>query len=77
MKEFVPCYIACGGTELGGIDFMFAKKILRKFESLGLGFIRDELDGLIIYLNNAFGEENFQISKEYLMRLKKMSGSMG
>lgn len=74
MKEFVPCYMACGGTEIDGIDFMFAKKILRKFESLGLGFIRDELDGLIIYLNNAFGEENFNISKEYLVRLKKMSG---
>lgn len=76
MKAFVPCYVACGGTEIDGIDFMFAKKILRKFESLGLGFIRDELDGLIIYLNNAFGEENFKISKEYLLRLKKMSGSM-
>lgn len=76
MKAFVPCYIACGGTEIDGIDFMFAKKILRKFESLGLGFIRDELDGLIIYLNNAFGEENFKISKEYLVRLKKMSGAM-
>ena len=76
MKEFVPCYVACGGTEIDGIDFMFAKKILRKFESLGLGFIRDELDGLIIYLNNAFGEENFGISKEYLQRLKKMSGAM-
>ncbi len=76
MKAFVPCYVACGGTEIDGIDFMFAKKILRKFESLGLGFIRDELDGLIIYLNNAFGEENFKISKEYLTRLKKMSGAM-
>lgn len=76
MKAFVPCYVACGGTEIDGIDFMFAKKILRKFESLGLGFIRDELDGLIIYLNNAFGEENFKISKEYLARLKKMSGAM-
>jgi len=76
LKDFVPCYIACGGTEIDGIDFMFAKKVLRKFESLGLGFIRDELDGLIIYLNNAFGEENFKISKEYLQRLKKMSGAM-
>lgn len=76
MKAFVPCYVACGGTEIDGIDFMFAKKILRKFESLGLGFIRDELDGLIIYLNNAFGEENFKISKDYLLRLKRMSGSM-
>lgn len=74
MKDFVPCYIACGGTEIDGIDFMFAKKILRKFESLGIGFIRDELDGLILYLDNAFGPENFKISKAYLARLKKMSG---
>ena len=74
MKDFVPCYVACGGTEIAGIDFMFAKKILRKFESLGLGFIRDEIDGLIEYLNHTFGEENFMISKNYLARLKKMSG---
>lgn len=75
IKDFVPCYIACGGTEMGGVDFMFAKKILRKFESLGLGFIRDEIDGLILYLDKTFGEEEFKISKEYLRRLKRMSGS--
>lgn len=75
MKDFVPCYVACGGTEINAIDFIFAKKILRKFESLGLGFIRDEMDGLINYLNHVFGADNFKVSKEYLMRLKKMSGS--
>ena len=75
MKDFVPCYVACGGTEIDGIDFMFAKKILRKFESLGLGFIRDEIDGLIDYLNHVYGEENFNVSKTYLLRLKKMSGA--
>lgn len=75
IKDFVPCYVACGGTELNGIDFMFAKKILRKFESLGLGFIRDEIDGLIEYLNHTFGTENFRVSKDYLLRLKKQSGS--
>ena len=75
IKDFVPCYIACGGTEIDGVDFMFAKKILRKFESLGLGFIRDEIDGLILYLDKTFGTEEFKISKEYLRRLKRMSGS--
>lgn len=74
MKDFVPCYVACGGTEIDGIDFMFAKKILRKFESLGLGFIRDEIDGLIDYLDHVYGQENFKVSKTYLLRLKKMSG---
>lgn len=75
MQEFVPCYVACGGIETDGIDFMFAKKILRKFESLGLGFIRDELDSLVVYLDHEFGSENMKISKEYLARLKKISGS--
>lgn len=75
IKDFVPCYVACGGTEIDGIDFMFAKKILRKFESLGLGFIRDELDGLITYLNDVYGEDNFKVSKSYLLRLKKLSGA--
>lgn len=75
MKDFVPCYVACGGTELDGIDFMFAKKILRKFESLGVGFIREEIDGLIEYLNQVFPQDSFKVSKEYLLRLKKMSGS--
>jgi len=33
------------------------------------------LDGLIEYLNHVYGEDNFKVSKNYLMRLKKMSGS--
>ncbi len=75
MKDFVPCYVACGGTELDGLDFIFTAKILRKFESLGMGFIRDELDGLVKYLDRVFGEENMKISKAYLMRLKKLGNS--
>lgn len=75
IKAFVPCYVGCGGTEMDGVDFMFAKKILRKFESLGIGFIRDELDGLILYLDTTFGKDNFKISKAYLLRLKRMAGA--
>lgn len=76
IKDYVPCYVACGGAELDGVDFIFTAKILRKFESLGMGFIRDEIDGLIKYLDHVFGEENMQISKAYLLRLKK-AGTAG
>lgn len=75
IKDYVPCYVACGGVEIDGFDFILASKVLRKFESLGMGFIRDEIDGLIKYLDYTFGEENMQISKNYLIRLKKMSTS--
>ena len=71
LKEFVPAYIACGGTEIDGIDYVLCNKILRKFESLNLGFIKDEIDGLVVYLEKLFGKTNMEESKEYLARLKK------
>lgn len=73
IRNFVPCYIACGGTELNGIDFIIAKKILRKFESLNLGFIKDELHKFVIYLDKTFGKTNMQICKEYITRMQKQS----
>ena len=72
LKEFVPVYVACGGTEIDGLDYVLCNKILRKFESLNLAYIRDEIDGYIEYLNEHFGPENMTESKEYLQRLKKL-----
>lgn len=73
IKAFIPIYVACGGLEVDALDFMIAKKVLRKFESLNLGVIRGEIDKFIKYLDRMFGKENFKICKEYLRRVEKMS----
>jgi 5-methylcytosine-specific restriction endonuclease McrBC GTP-binding regulatory subunit McrB len=73
LKDYVPCYMACGGTELEGIDFMVAKKVLRKFESLSLGFMKDELTRFSSYLDKQFGKNTMAICKEYIDYLKKMN----
>lgn len=70
--DFIPAYVGCGGTEIDGLDFILCHKILRKFESLNLSFIRDEVGGLITYLNKHFGKSNMKESKEYLERLQKL-----
>ncbi|MBR6681169.1 MAG: hypothetical protein IKL59_07915 [Clostridia bacterium] len=72
LRDFVPVYVACGGTEVDGLDYVLTNKIFRKFEGLNLAFIRDEIDGLISYLSELFGEENMQEAKAYLRRLKKL-----
>lgn len=72
MNEFVPVYVGCGGTEIDGLDYVLCNKILRKFESLNLAYIRDEIDAYIDYLSINFGEENMTECKEYLQRLKKL-----
>ncbi len=70
LKDYVPCYIACGGTEIEAIDFIVAKKVLRKFESLSLDFMRDELNSFVTYLDKTFGKTNMTICKEYINYLK-------
>ena len=73
MKKFVPVYVACGGTEIDGVDYFIAKKILRKFEQLNVSYIRDEIDGFIKFLDTTFGKGKMKECTEYLLRLKKLT----
>lgn len=71
IRDYVPCFIGCGGTEIGAIDFIVAKKVLRKFESLNLGFMKDELTKFSAYLDKVFGKNTMKICKDYIEYLKK------
>ncbi len=71
IREFVPAYVACGGTVLEGLDYVLANKILRKFDQLNLSFIKNEIDGYIDYMNKLFGKDEMKECIAYLERLKK------
>ena len=72
LKTFVPAYVACGGSEVEGVDYMLATKVFRKFESLNLSLIRDEIRPLVSYLDSLFGKGAMKESVAYLQRLQKM-----
>ena len=71
IRDYVPCFIGCGGTEMQAVDFIVAKKVLRKFESLSLGFMREELTKFSAYLDKLFGKSSMEICKAYIEQLKK------
>ncbi|MFA7672306.1 MAG: hypothetical protein WCY62_00440 [Clostridia bacterium] len=72
LYEFVPVYVGCGGTEIDGIDYVLYTKVFRKFESLNLSLIREDIKELILYLTKSFGKNNMNQCKAYLERLQKM-----
>lgn len=72
MYEFIPVYVACGGTELDGMDYIIARKVLKKFESMNVSFVRDEIKGLIAYIEKVFGKSAMQDSKAYLTRIQNL-----
>ena len=69
---FVPVYVACGGTATEAIDYLLATKVFRKFEALNLSLIRDEIKGLISYLDQLYGKGEMAECIAYLERLRKM-----
>ncbi|MBO4693347.1 MAG: hypothetical protein J5659_03000 [Clostridia bacterium] len=71
LQIFVPVFVACGGTELEGIDYILATKVFRKFEGLNLSLIRDEIRGLILFMDSLFGKGEMKECIDYLQRLQK------
>lgn len=73
LKLFVPVYMACGGSEMGGVDFIITSKILRKFNALNLPFLTKELKELIEFFNTKFGEGTMPYCIDYVKELQKLS----
>ena len=72
MHDFIPVYVACGGTELDGMDYIVARKVLKKLESMNVTFVRDEIRSLIEYIEKVFGKANMPDSKAYLTRIQNI-----
>ena len=72
MYDFIPVYVACGGSEIDGLDYIVARKVFKKFESMNVAFVRDEIKGLIAYLEKTFGKTNMQDSRSYLERIQNL-----
>lgn len=75
MNSFVPAFVACGGTELEAVDYIFKSKILKKFEVLNVAFLRDELLALDKELTRLFGKNEFKVSKGKIQDLLKAAGA--
>ena len=73
LKQFIPVYVGCGGTELDGLDFIFTNKILKKFQSLNIGFLKDELKELEGMLDKLYGKGTFKMAHNFIQTLIRMN----
>ena len=71
IESFVPVYVGCGGSEVDAFDFIFTNKILKKFESLNIAFLKDELRELSAYLDKLYGKGKFPKAQSYIEGLVK------
>ena len=68
IREYVPIYMACGGSELSALDDIFSKKVLRKLEAQSPAYVRSEAPALIERITEIFGANHMTSCKAYLQR---------
>ena len=71
IENFVPVYVALGGTKEEALDFMFSHKILRKVEGRYEDFIKDELANLSKLINTLYGKNVFTRTEAKIAKLTK------
>ena len=71
IRDFVPVYVATGGSAVDGLDFLLTTKIFRKFTSLNLSYEQDNFKLALVVLDRLFGQENMQESKTFIKQLIK------
>jgi hypothetical protein len=71
IRSFVPVFVAAGGSEYEALDYIVARKIFRKFESLNLPFLQTEISELSVLLDRLFGKNSFVECQSYLTTIKK------
>src|SRR5690554_1090789 len=68
LETFVPVYVACGREEIEAIDYIIARKIIRKFETLNLPFMKKELEELVSLFDSLFGKNKLIESKTMILK---------
>ena len=69
IRNFIPVYMACGGSEYEALDDIISKKILRKLEAKNPVFVKNKAPELITKFDELFGTDVMKQSIGYINTL--------
>ena len=71
IDNFLPVFVGLGGSKNEALDFMLARKVLRKLDGKFESYIRDGLNKLTRYLNTEYGKHVFPESEAAIERYRR------
>lgn len=71
IENFVPVYVALGGKKEEALDFMFARKIMRKISGMFEDYVKEELANLTKLIQNTYGKGTFVETERAIAKITK------
>lgn len=63
IENFVPVYVALGGTKEEALDFLFSRKVISKLEGRFEDYIKEGLNNLLALLDRTYGASEFALTR--------------
>ena len=73
INVYVPVLVACGGTELEGLDDILSRKVLRKLESKNPVYVKSQAEALCNKLDEIFGTDKMPLCKQTIINIEQNS----
>ena len=71
IENFVPVYVALGGTKTEALDFIFSRKVMRKLQGKYDEYVKDGLTKMVRYINTLYGKDALPYTEESIVELRK------
>ena len=71
IRAYIPVLVACGGTEVEGLDDILSRKVLRKLESKNPVYVKSQSEALMNYLDELFGVDKMPLCKEVIQNIEQ------
>ena len=71
IRQYIPVYVSCGGSELEALDDILSKKIIRKLETQNPVYLRRAAEELCVHLNELFGQDRMPMCLAAIRRLEQ------
>ena len=71
IRQYIPVYVSCGGSELEALDDILSKKIIRKLETQNPVYLRTASEDLCVYINELFGADRMPLCQNAIRRLEQ------
>lgn len=68
---YVSVIVACGGSELDGLDDILSRKVLRKLESKNPVYVKSQAEALINKIDEIFGYDKMPLCKEMILNIEQ------
>jgi len=71
IENFVPVYVALGGTKTEALDFIFSRKVMRKLQGKYDEYVKDGLTKMVRFINTLYGKDQLPYTEESIVELRK------